>query len=277
MMHRTTLLLSAASASAFAPTMRAGVPPAASMPLSSRSSPTCMGPYSTLTTGDRKVIFNTEMGKALGVDPRHTQIPMAAQSFVNEMLTSEGLAMNTPRYRYSRIFAVGYTGLCDVFLSAGINEATAKCARDAMIKAFNFEPSTVYADAAELTKLAEGKTEEEVLALDDLKELAASTPQYSYTLGAGLGQLMKMSSVEPTDEAIERWCAALNIKSVKSFTRDMGYFNMNVEKFGQMKEMFEQMNISAAKKKAAALAEKAEKAKAEAEEAEAAADAVKVD
>jgi hypothetical protein len=37
-----------------------------------------------------------------------SQIPMATQSFVNEMITSEGLAMNTPRYRYSRIFAVGY-------------------------------------------------------------------------------------------------------------------------------------------------------------------------
>jgi hypothetical protein len=44
--------------------------------------------------------------------------------------------------------------------------------------------------------------------------------------------------VEPDDESVKRWCEALEIKSVSSFTRDLGYFKMNVEKFGQMKEIY---------------------------------------
>jgi len=244
-----------------------------------RTRPVSMAAYSTLTIGDRKVIFNEQMGKGFGIDQRHTQIPMATQSFVNEMITSEGLAMNTPRYRYSRVFAVGYDALCNVFLSAGVEEKTAKLVRDSLCESYEFEPSKVYADAADLLKLAEGKSEEEVLALEDMKELASKDVQYSYTLGAGLVALMKQASVEPNDESIKRWCAALNIKSVNSFVRDMGYFNMNVEKFGQMKEMFEQMKVSAAKKKANDLAAKAKAAGAEADAAEAAekATAEKVD
>merc|ERR1719453_471262 len=178
--------------------------------------------------------------------------------------------MNTPRYRYSRIFAVGFKALCDVFFSSGIEEKTAQIARDSMIVAYEFEPKKVYADGEALLEATKGLSEEEVLALSDLTELAASGCTYSYTLGAGLLALMKQSGVEPDEEAVKRWCAALNIKSVKSFTRDLGYFNMNVEKFSDMKEMFEQMKISAAKKKAADLAKKAEAAKAEAEAAEAA-------
>ena len=38
------------------------------------------------------------------LNPRFIQIPMAAQSFVNEMLTSTTLAMVTPSYQYTRIF-----------------------------------------------------------------------------------------------------------------------------------------------------------------------------
>ena len=229
-----------------------------------------MAAYSTLTTGDRKVIFTENLGKGLGVDPRHTQIPMAAQSFVNEILTSEGLAMNTPRYRYSRIFAVGFQSMCDVFLSVGITDSTAQLVRESLCVAFEFEPSTVYADAADLLELAKGKSEEEVLALDDLKELAgSSSSQYSYTLGAGLLSLMKEAGIEPDADVIKRWCEALNIKAVNSFTRDYGYFQMNVKKFAELREMFQQMEVSAAKKKAADLAKKAEAAEAEAAKAEA--------
>jgi len=237
--------------------------------VASRAASPFMAAYSELTTGDRKVIFNQQMGKALGVDPAHTQIPMATQSFVNEMITSEGLAMNTPRYAYSRIFAVGYQALCDVFLSAGVEETSAPIVRDSLLVAYEFKPSEVYADAAALLELAKGKSEEELLALPDMTTLAASSQTYSYTLGAGLIALMKAVDVEPDGEAIKRWCAALNIKAVNSFTRDLGYFNMNVEKMAGMKEMLEQMKVSAAKKRANELAKKAEAAKAEADAAEA--------
>ena len=142
-------------------------------------------PYSTLTCGDRKVMFYEAMSKSLGVAPEHTQLPGTAQSFVNEMLTSEGIAMNSKKYRYSRIFAVGFNTLCDIFLSAGIREDSAKLARDALCVAYGFEPKTVYKDAEALKAAAEGKSEEEVLALKDLTDLAASDTQYSYALGAG--------------------------------------------------------------------------------------------
>ena len=232
------------------------------------SSPT-MKAYSTLTTGDRKVIFGDNLGKGLGVNPQHTQIPMAAQSFVNEIIQTEGLAMNTPRYKYSRIFALGFESMCDLFLSVGISDSTAQLVRESLCVAFEFEPEKVAKDAKGLAELAKGKTEEELLALDDLKALSSTSPQYSYTLGAGLLSLMKEAGLEPDADVIKRWCEALNIKAVNSFTRDYGYFQMNVKKFAELREMFAQMEVSAAKKKAANLAKQAEAAEAEAKAAEA--------
>lgn len=206
--------------------------------------------YSTLTCGDRKVMFSEALGKSLGVNPKHTQLPMAAQSFVNEMITSEGIAMNSKKYRYSRIFAVGFNALCDIFLSAGVQPESAKKARESLVIAYGFEPTTVFGDSTALLAAAEGKSEEEILELADLKELAAADTQYSYALGAGLIALMKVANVEPSDDAIVRWCAALDIKAVNSFKRDLGYFKMNVEKFEGMAEMFKQMSDAAKKREA---------------------------
>jgi hypothetical protein len=45
-----------------------------------------MAAYSTLTVGDRKVIFNEEMGKGLAVDPRHTQVRRPALLPVSTLL-----------------------------------------------------------------------------------------------------------------------------------------------------------------------------------------------
>ena len=197
-------------------------------------------PATALTVGEVKVAFNEALGKAMKLNPRFIQIPMAAQSFVNEMLTSTTLAMVTPSYQYTRIFAVGYEDLCDLFLSAGIEEDTAVYVRESMCTALGLDPAKVKADAAALKAASAGKSEEEVLALDDLKALAGQKTAYSYTFGAGLILLMKQANVDPTT-AIEKWSDELNLNCKGVLSRDYGYFKNNVEKFEGMKEMFAQM------------------------------------
>ena len=216
------------------------------------------------------------MGKPMGINPLFCQIPMATQSFANELITSETLAMVTPRYRYTRLFALGFETLCDTFLSAGASPETLKYTRSSLCVAFGVDEAKVKSDAAALLALTEGMSEADMLATDDLKELAQLKPTYSYILGSGLTTLMKQAKqssdgAELTGEDIARWCDALELNCKNALTRDYNYYVTSVEKFGQMKEMFIQMDASAKrqaadrlKQKAAAAAEEAEKAEAEA-------------
>lgn len=139
-----------------------------------------------VTVGDTKVKFTNALGAALGVNPQFCQIPQNMQSFANELIMSETLAMASPRYTYTRVFALGFETLCDTFLSDGRSEKTAAATRSAMCVAFGLDQAQLEADASALRALSEGKSEEEVLAIDDLKELAAQKPTYSYIMGAGL-------------------------------------------------------------------------------------------
>jgi hypothetical protein len=219
-----------------------------------------MATEAKLTVGDRKVKFNEAMGAAYGIDPRHCQIPMPTQSFVNEVLTSTTLAMNTPSYQYTRIWALGFDTLCELFLSAGCSSDCATKVRSSLYVAFDMVQEDVEADCAALKALSEGVTEEQALALEDLVALSKQKVTYDYTFGTGLATLMKQASVPPSEEVIARWCDALNLSCKSVFTRDYKYFESSVEKFAQMKEMMAQMEISAKRDAAKREAEKAEKA-----------------
>ena len=88
------------------------------------------------------------MGAAFDVEPRHMQVPMPTQSFANEMITSTTLAMATPSYRYTRVFALGFDRLCSIFLAAGCSEVTAKAVRNSLCIAFEVEESALDATSA---------------------------------------------------------------------------------------------------------------------------------
>ena len=59
------------------------------------------------------------------------------------------------------------------------NPVEVQYARDSLCVAYEFEPKKVYGDAASLLKAAEGKTEDEILALPELEALKASDTQVS--------------------------------------------------------------------------------------------------
>jgi len=222
-----------------------------------------------LTVGDVKVRFGEALGKNMGIDPRFCQIPQATQSFANDLITSETCAMVTKNYRYTRLFALGLVTLCDIFLEAGCSPETAKATRSSLCAAFEVEEDKVNKDAAALLALVEGKSETEILAIDDLQEISKQSPTYSYIFGAGLTTLFKGAKPDMKGEDIERWCDELDLNCKNALTRDYNYYVQAVEKFGQMKEMFAQMDASAKRQAAERLKDKAAAAAKEADDAEA--------
>jgi len=211
--------------------------------------------------GEAKVKFQESYGRPTNV---------AVQGFVQEMLTSTQCVLITPTYEYSRVFSVGFDSLCTVFLAASPSEEDKLALRSSMLKGLGFDPATVQKDAEQLTESATGLSEEALFETDDFKKIAAKENfKYSYTFGAGLISLMQTVGVEPGDEAIDRWCEKLGMKS-NTLKRDYAYFKDSMQKMEDVKEMMVQMKISAKRQEAARLAEKAKKAEKEAEEAEAA-------
>ena len=96
--------------------------------------------------------------------------------------------------------------------------------------------------------------------------------KYSYPLGAGLLALMPLVSVEPSDEAIERWCGRLGLPASR-LQRDYAFFKDAQQKMAQAQQMMMEMAAASKRKEAKKLKDEAEKAAAEAAEAEAAATA----
>merc|ERR1719245_1727706 len=147
------------------------------------------------TIGEAKAAFKEKYGRPVN---------MLVQGFVNEMLTSVTLAMMKPSYQSSKVFSLGFEALCKTFLQ-GVNEEEKKRLHDALCVAVGFDPEAVKQDAAAIEAFANGKTEDDLLAGEDLKEIAAAGNfKHSYPLGAGLLTLMPMVGVEPSDEVIER-------------------------------------------------------------------------
>ena len=207
-----------------------------------------------MTVGDAKVAFNGFYGRPVGV---------AAQGFVSEMLTSTQFALVAPNYAYSRVFAVGYTSLCKVFLQGQPSDADRDALRTSMASALGMDPAVLAADAQAMLGAASG--EDALFAGDDFKAIASAPGgfKYTYSFGAGLISLMQAAEVEPTDEAIERWCEKLSI-GPGVLKRDYAYYVSSIEKMDGMKEMMLQMQAAAKRNEAAKLKKQAEDAEAEA-------------
>ena len=76
-------------------------------------------PPAPKTVGDAKTAFQASYG--------NRPVGMMLQSFVNELLSSNVLAMASPTFKYNRVFALGFTTLCDTFLDTAANDAEHVC------------------------------------------------------------------------------------------------------------------------------------------------------
>jgi len=196
-------------------------------------------------------------------------VSSTAQGFVSEIIQSTCFALQSPNYAYSRVYAVGFEALCKVFLESCPSDADREAIRSSMCIALGMDPAQVRRDSEELTALADGMAEEELLATSDFKDISAINGfKYTYTLGAGLITLMPVVGTEPTAESIDRWCSGLNIGASRLQT-DYAYYKSSLEKVAQVKEMMLQMQVASKKAEAKRLAAKAEAAAKEAEEEEA--------
>jgi len=194
-----------------------------------------------MTVAEAKEVFWGNIGSSLS---------MPVQSFVNEMIQSTTFAMASPDFKYTRVLALGYERLCDEFLASVDPELKTKVKTNLAL-ALRFDPDSIPRDAEALKSLAAGKSEEEILALEDLKGLAPF--KYTYTSGAGLIALMLDNELKPED-TIAKWSDELGLGCKSALGRDYAYYKGSVEKMAQMREMMAQMKEAEDKKKAERMA-----------------------
>jgi len=211
------------------------------------------------TISETKSDFRDAFGRPVG--------PML-QGFVNEMLASNTLAMGNPFFKYDRIYAFGFQALCETFMAT--STATEREAlQDAMCKALGLDPKRLRRDAQALQEAAASSSSEEALfASADFGAVAQQDNfRYSYPFGAGLLALMPLVDVEPSEEAIERWCGQLNVGAGK-LKKDWAFFESAVDKLLEARQMLLEMQAADKRKEAAKLEEQAKKAAEEAKQAE---------
>jgi len=215
------------------------------------------------TIGDAKRNFQAAYKKPVG--------PIA-QGFVSELLASCTVAMASPSFKYSPIFALGVEQLCVTFLEGMTTPADKAELQSAICAALGLSEATVLEDAATLRALAETcATEDALFAAPPLAEIAAlpAVPpyKYSYAFGAGVIVLMPLVGVEVSTDAIGRWCGTLKISPTK-LKKDWGFFEASIDRLAEAKVMVAEMKAAAKRKEASKLKELAEAAAKEAAEAE---------
>merc|ERR1719486_915769 len=147
------------------------------------------------TVGEAKANFNAAYGRPV--------TPML-NGFVQELLTSTQLAIASPSFTYTRIFAFGFRALCQTFMAASA-EAERDALQDAMCKALGLDPKRLRRDAQALQDAASGSSEEALLASSDFSEVAKQASaippafRYCYPFGAGMLALMPLVDVEPSE------------------------------------------------------------------------------
>jgi hypothetical protein len=199
-------------------------------------------------------------------------LPAGVSSFVSEMLSgiTMALAGRAQPFAYSRVFALGLTTLCKYFISEQEVPDEEKRGRieKSMMIALGLDPAEITGDAEALSKFASESTEEQLLASEDFKQIAAASDyKYTYQLGAGLLALMPLVGVEENDATIDRWCDALGLRGAL-LKKDAAYFKSIQNKMAEMKEMLLQMQAGEKRKQAARLKEEAEAAAKAAEDVE---------
>ena len=109
-------------------------------------------PTAPKTVGDAKTAFQASYG--------NRPVGMMLQSFVNELLSSNVLAMASPTFKYNRVFALGFTTLCDTFLDTAANDAEL---RKSLCDGLGLDAARIERDAADLKAAAAAAGSEEAL------------------------------------------------------------------------------------------------------------------
>ena len=151
------------------------------------------------------------------------------QRFISVVIGDRAAAFT---FRYERVYAVGLAALCDAFLPATCLAPEVDATRAALCFSLGLDEAQLMADAAALTEQAARMTKEELLASDDLQQIAAQANfKFTYVFGVGLVTLMKAVGEELTmkgslgtwyqapvgdDGPISAWCAELGLDRVKN-------------------------------------------------------------
>jgi len=212
--------------------------------------------------GEAKDAFNAKYGRPVNG---------MQQGFINEMLTACTLALVQPSYQPSRVFYLGIDSLTKVFLES-VEEDERERLVAALCAGLGMDMVQLRAEASKLAEVASScASEEELFAAEDVKAIVdAGNFKYSYPLGAGILALMPLVDVEPSDEAIARWCGKLSLPASR-LQKDYAFYKDAQEKMVQVRQMMMEMAAAGKRKEAQKLKDAAEKAAAEAAEAEKAA------
>ena len=167
---------------------------AAAMLLGLNEKPTVLSPPKTI--GEAKNLFQASYGKPVG---------MMLQSFVTELLASCQVAMVSPSFAYSRVFALGFDTLCSTFLEATPSESEKAALKESLCIGLNLDSKRIAADASELKAATKGQSEEDIFASDEFKAIAAvDNFKYSYPFGAGVLEMMRVAEVSIDEASIDR-------------------------------------------------------------------------
>ena len=151
------------------------------------------------------------------------------QKFLNVMIEDRAVIF---RFTYTRVYALGFVALCNVFLKASCRTPEdEKFTRSALCFALGLDEAQVASDAAAVLEEARGVNSKWDLfnQSPEFKAIAAAPtpPKYTYTFGVGLCLLMKAlgesnltapskgygaQAGDATTGAIDAWCKALNLR-----------------------------------------------------------------
>merc|ERR1719440_1237601 len=108
-----------------------------------------------------KTVDNAKEAFFAAMAPRMASMPV--QAFANNVISSTQYALVAPSYVYSRVWAVGFAALCDVFLELSEDPSLKELIRTSLAYSLGMEAGSLAADSEALRGIAAGKTEAELL------------------------------------------------------------------------------------------------------------------
>ena len=207
-------------------------PAAAAAAVAGVSAPAAAGSTATGSTAAQLVVPATasDAHKALRASfgGRYTvAVSAATQKFLNFIVEDRTCVF---RWRYSRVYAVGFHALCDAFLRGSCRTAADEAAtRAALCVGLGLDQAAVWADAASLCEEAAGLDRQQLLATEEFRQIAAAQGSLKYTYTFGVGLVMLMRAVGETElsppprtvtSGITAWCTALDLRFATRLASD---------------------------------------------------------
>lgn len=209
----------------------------------------------------------------------------AYRSVVNDILVTTHLTVIQKEFKYDPLFALGMVTIFDNFFKAYPPPSEVDPIFSAMITSLDFDVATMKSDAKTAEAWAEGKSEEELLAMfeaPDASPVGATISAvkgnekfaYSRVWAVGLFKMMNMAGVEPiSNEVLVKWATAIGLDKSNFAVLESDYdlYSSSLTKLRELEQLFKEIEIREKKKLAERLEAKAAAAVKAAEEAAAAA------